>query len=284
MGQPISLPTLARLLKKWGYALRVNCKKQEATSDHPGRDQQFDYLKAHKQAFMAAGWPVISVDTKKKELIGDFKNAGADWVQVAEAVNVHDFPSEGLGRAVPYGIYDLKHNRGRVYVGKSADTPEFAAEAIGSWWEKEGKVLYPEAKQLLILADGGGSNGWRCRVFKQQLQRQLADQYGLTVTVCHYPPGCSKWNPIEHRLFSFISLNWVGKPLRTFETAVNYIRGTTTEEGLVVEAELLEKEYLKGQKVSDRELSLLNLKPMALFPNWNYTIEPRVCVASFSNN
>ena len=276
VGHYVSPPTIARLLKQWKYALRVNCKKQEASSNHPGRTQQFDYLQAHKAAFLEANWPVISVDTKKKELVGNFLNAGAAWSQQPEAVNVHDFPSESLGRAVPYGIYDLQFNRGTVYVGRSADTPEFAVEAIRRWWEEEGQGRYPQAKMLLILADGGGSNGCHCRVFKQQLQKQLADRYGLTVVVCHYPPGCSKWNPIEHRLFSFISLNWAGKPLRSFETILNYIRGTTTENGLEVRAEIIEKEYAKGQKVSEAEMAELNLKPAAVYPTWNYTIAPRL--------
>jgi hypothetical protein len=280
LGHKVSPPTIARLLKQAGYALRVNHKKQEAHSQHPDRDQQFDYLHAHTQAFLELGWPVISVDTKKKELVGNFKNAGVAYAQQAEAVNVHDFPSESLGRAVPYGIYDLGHNRGSVYVGQSADTPEFAVSAIARWWREEGQQLYPQAENLLILADGGGSNGWRCRAFKQHLQVQLADKYGLRVVVGHYPPGCSKWNPIEHRLFSFISLNWAGKPLRSFETILNYIRGTTTAQGLEVRAELIEQEFAKGQSVSEAEMAQLALRPAAVLSNWNYRIEPRKLVAN----
>lgn len=281
LGYSVSAPTVGRLLKAWDYALHVNTRQHEGSGNPNERDQQFDYLQAHKSAFLDQGWPVISVDTKKKELIGNFKNAGADWSRPAEEVNVHDFPSQAVGRAVPYGIYDLLNNQGSVYVGQSADTPQFAVEAIVRWWEELGQKLYCGAKQLLILADGGGSNGCQCRTFKQQLQIQLADRYGLTVVVCHYPTGCSKWNPVEHRLFSFISLNWAAKPLRSFETVLNYIRDTTTEGGLRVRACLVEKEYAKGLKVSDAELAQLRLKPAAVFPKWNYTIEPRELVTNF---
>ncbi len=275
-GHPASPPTVARLLDKLGYALHVNAKKVEAGAAHADRNEQFEYIAMQRQAFEAAGLPIISVDTKKKELIGNFKNAGRAWSKGAEAVNVHDFPHDALGRAVPYGIYDLIHNRGTVYVGSSGDTPEFAVDAIARWWEGEGSMTFPWAAQLLILADGGGSNGWQPRLWKQQLQEQLSDQLGLTVTVCHYPTGCSKWNPIEHRLFGHISLNWAGKPLRTWETMLAYIQGTKTATGLEVRAFLQDGEYKTGQSVSDAEMKTLNLERHAICPNWNYTIRPRV--------
>ncbi len=273
-GHPASPPTVSRLLKKLDYSLKANVKKK-AGKEHPDRDQQFGYIETQKQAFQRAGLPIISVDTKKKELIGDFKNTGQSWCQEAEIVNVHDFPQDALGRAVPYGIYELNHNRGFIYMGISADTPQFAVDAIATWWQHEGDNAFPRANQLLILADAGGSNSYRSRVWKQQLQEQLSDRFGLIVTVCHYPGGCSKWNPIEHRLFSHISLNWMGKPLRTFDTMLAYIRGTTTTTGLTVKAFLVEGVYEKGQRVSDAEMEKLNLERHQVCPNWNYTIRPR---------
>jgi hypothetical protein len=192
LGHNISPPTVGRLLRQLGYTLRVNVKKQEASAAHPERNQQFEQIETQKQRFQAADWPIISVDTKKKELIGNFKNAGQAWGQQPEYVNVHDFPQEALGKAVPYGIYDLTHNRGTVYIGSSADTSEFAVAALARWWEVEGQRTYPEAKQFLILPDSWGSNGCRPRLWKHQLQEQLSDHYGLTVVVCHYPTGCSK--------------------------------------------------------------------------------------------
>lgn len=279
-GHAASAPTVGRLLRKLGFGLRANLKSEEAGSNHPDRDTQFNYIAQRKAAFVTAGEPVISVDTKKKDLIGNFKNSGRTWGAKAERVNVHDFPSEAEGRAVPYGIYDVAKNRGWVVVGRSADTPEFAVDAIASWWEEEGRESYPlGAKRLLILADGGGSNGARSRVFKQQLQEQLADRMGMEVTVCHYPRGCSKYNPIEHRLFSFISLNWAGKPLRSFETMLGFIRATTTKAGLKVKAVLNEKVYAKGRRVSDAGMKLLNLERHEVCPEWNYTIRPRLATA-----
>jgi hypothetical protein len=275
-GHAVSAPTVGRLLRKLGFGLRANIKSEETGSNHPDRDAQFGYIAERTAAFVAAGEPVISVDTKKKNLIGNFENAGQAWEAEAERVNVHDFPSEADGRAVPYGIYDVAKNRGWVMVGQSADTPEFAVEATVSWWEEEGRESYPGAKQLLILADGGGSNGVRSRVWKQQVQEQLADRLGLEVTVCHYPRGCSKYNPIEHRLFSFISLNWVGKPLRSFEAMLGFIRNTTTRAGLKVKAVLNEKVYAKGRRVSDAEMKTLDLERHEVCPEWNYTIRPRL--------
>jgi hypothetical protein len=278
IGHRISPPTVGRLLRHLGYALRVNAKNQEASSAHPERNQQFEYIQAQKQRFEAAHCPIISVDTKKKELIGNCKNAGQAWKQQPEAVNVHDFPQDAVGKAVPYGIYDLKHNRGTVYVGSWADTAEFAVTALACWWEEEGQVAYPQAKQILTLADSGGSNGCRPRLWKQQLQEHFSDRYGLTVVVCHYPTGCSKWNPIEHRLFSHVSQNWAGIPLRSFETLLNYIRGTTTQTGLTVRARRLEGEYAKGQKVSNEQMQQLNIEHAEVSSQWNYTLRPRVPV------
>jgi hypothetical protein len=273
-GHKISPPTVGRLLKKLGYSLKANVQKKTG-KEHPERNKQFEYIEAQKQAFKTAGLPIISVDTKNKELIGDFKNAGQAWSQEPEYVNAHDFPQDALVRAVPYGIYDLEHNCGHIYVGTSADTPQFAVDVIAAWWQNEGRVIAPQAAQLLILADAGGSNGYRLRLWKQQLQEQLGDRLGLTVTVCHYPTGCSKWNPIEHRLFSHISINWAGKPLRTLDTMLAYIRGTTTITGLKVKASLVEGDYETGQSVSDAEMERLNLERHAVCPNWNYTIRPR---------
>lgn len=274
-GHAVSAPTVSRLLRKHDYSLHVNVKEKEARSQHPDRDTQFRYIEAQKQAFMATGNPVISVDTKNKELIGNFKNTGQEWCQRPQEVNAHDFLSEALGRAVPYGIYDLKRNEGAVYVGVSADTSEFAVTAIARWWES-GQVAYPDARELLILADAGGSNGCRPRLWKEQLQSQLSDWLGLKVTVCHYPTGCSKWNPIEHRLFSQISINWAGRPLRSFEAMLGYVRNTTTTTGLKVTASLIEGIYQTGKKVSDAVMKTLNLEHHAVCPQWNYTIRPRL--------
>jgi len=274
IGHPASPPTVSRLLKKLDYSLKANVKK-EAGKDHPARDEQFVYIQTQKQTFRDAGLPMISVDTKKKELIGNFKNAGQVWCKEAEVVNVHDFPQDAVGRAVPYGIYELSSNRGSVYVGASSDTPQFAVDVITRWWQDEGKASYPHADQLLILADSGGSNSYRSRVWKRQIQDQLSDRFGLKVTVCHYPTGCSRWNPVEYRLFSHISLNWMGKPLRTFDAMLSYIRGTTTTMGLTVKASLVEGVYEKGQKVSDAEMETLNLERHETCPNWNYTLRPR---------
>ena len=274
-GYPISHTTIARLLKAMKYSLKANVKRL-AGADHPDRNMQFEYLETLKAAYMAAGLPAVSVDTKKKERIGNFKNAGQTWCQKAEAVNDHDFDQDALGKAVPYGIYDLAHNLGYVYVGKSADTPQFAVEMITRWWQTEGCFLYPGQTQLLILADAVGSNGCRPHLWKQQIQEQLADRLGLEVTVCHYPTGTSKWNPVEHRLFGPISINWAGKPLRTFEIMLSYIRGTVTETGLQVKACLVEQVYEKGIKVAEEIFQTINIQPHVTCPRWNYTIRPRV--------
>jgi len=282
-GHAASPPTVGRLLGKLGYALHVNAKKLEASAAHPERDAQFAYIAARRGAFGAAGLPIISVDTKKKELIGAFKNAGRAWGSEAEAVNVHDFPQDALGRAVPYGLYEVSRNRGAVSVGSSGDTPRFAVAAIARWWRDEGAAAYPGADRLLVLADAGGSNGCRARLWKQQLQERLCDQLGLQVSVCHYPTGCSKWNPIEHRLFGPISINWAGKPLRSWETLMGYIRGTTTATGLAVRAERDDDAYPTGEKVTDAEMAALNLERHPTCPTWNYTLRPRPAAPAISS-
>jgi hypothetical protein len=274
-GHPASPPTVGRLLRTLDYALHVNAKQREARAAHPQRNEQFEYIAAQRDAFGRAGRPIVSVDTKKKELIGDFRNAGRSWSREAEAVNGHDFPQDALGRAVPYGIYDLTRNRGLVCVGQSGDTPRFAVAALARWWTEEGRAANAGRDQLLILADSGGSNGWQPRLWKQQLQEHLSDRFGLTVTVCHYPTGCSKWNPIEHRLFGPISINWAGRPLRTWETLLRSIRGTQTRTGLTVQAHLDPQQYPTGEKVSDSEMATLQLERHAVCPRWNYTLRPR---------
>ena len=266
--------TVRRLLKQQEYRLTSNVKRLTGPP-HPDRDKQFQYIQTQIEKFLKADLPVISADSKKKELIGNFKNPGRSWCKQSESVNAHDFPQDAIGRAVPYGIYNLNHNCGHVYVGKSADTPEFAVEAIASWWQTAGRTAFPTAKRLLILCDAGGSNSYRSRVWKQKLQSLLADQLGLEVTVCHYPCGASKWNPVEHKLFSYISINWAGKPLRSFETMLDYIRATTTETGLQVEAHLIERNYEKGIKVSDQDMQQLNIERHTTCPDWNYTLKPR---------
>lgn len=274
-GHSASPPTVRRLLDDQGYRLHANTKQLESSAAHPDRDQQFGYITEQRQAFSTAGLPQISIDTKKKELIGQFKNAGRVWSQEAEAVNVHDFRPDALGRAVPYGIYDLTHNRGSVYVGQSADTPRFAVDTVARWWVDEGRAAYPEAGELLILADSGGSNSARSRVWKHQIQEQLCDRHGLTVTVCHYPTGCSKWNPIEHRLFGPISQNWAGHPLATWEAMLGYLKGTTTQTGLTVRAALHGGTYQTGESVPDAEMAALALFRHDICPTWNYTLRPR---------
>ena len=275
LGHRASPPTVRRLLTGLDYALHVNAKRREAGATHPDRDRQFSHIAEQREVFVAAGQPVISVDTKKKELIGNFKNAGQAWSRMPAAVNVHDFRQDSLGRAVPYGIYDLRRHRGTVCVGQSGDTPRFAVGAIARWWRDEGQAAFPGATELLVLADAGGSNGCGPRRWKQQLQQQVADRFGLTATVCHYPTGCSKWNPTEHRLFGQISRNWAGKPLRTWETLLGYIRGTATSTGLQVRAYLDAELYPTGERVSDAEMAGLNLERHEICPTWNYTIRPR---------
>jgi hypothetical protein len=273
-GFVVGYVTVGRLLKNLGFSLKSN-RKESTGPTHPDRDCQFRYIARVKKCFLAAGHPVISVDAKKKELIGNFKNPGRAWCREAEAVNVHDFPQDAVGRAIPYGIYDITHNLGYVAVGTWAETSEFAVDAICWWWELEGRSTFPDESKLLILSDAGGSDGCRFRLWKKRLQEQLADRLGIEVMVCHYPTGASKWNPVEHRLFSYISLNWAGKPLRSFEAMLNYIRGTTTKTGLKVEACLMDREYKKGIRVSKQEMNTLNLHRRRICPKWNYVIKPR---------
>ena len=273
-GHQASGSTVARLLKKMGFSLKAN-KRKQGRSGCPDRDEQFNYIASQKQQFITASLPIISIDTKKKELIGDFRNKGRTWRRQAEEVNEHDFPGAAKCRAIPFGIYDPARNEGYVYVGVSNDTPQFAVCSIAKWWGSEGRRMYKGASAILILADSGGSNGCRARAWKLSLQEKLCDEFGLTVTVCHYPTGCSKWNPIEHRLFSYISKNWEGKPLRTLEVMLGYIRGTSTVTGLSVKAFLDEGFYAKGRKVTGEDIEGLKLKAHTVCPKWNYTLHPR---------
>jgi len=273
-GHAVSKPVISRLLRAQGYSLRANVK-QAAGNQHPERDRQFQYIRAQRAAHLDTGQPVISVDTKKKELVGNFKNTGQVWCQEAEEVDAHDFPQDAVGRAVPYGIYDLGHNRGTVYVGHSADTPTFAVDNIARWCVTELPQRFPQATRLLIEADSGGSNSARSRVWKEQLQVQIADRLGLTITVCHYPTGASKWNPVEHRLFSEISKTWAGCPLRSFALVLHYINDTRTATGLRVQAHFVSTVYETGVKVSDEQMATLALQVHEVCPQWNYTIHPR---------
>ena len=274
MGHQVSGTTVYRLLKDGGFSLKFN-KKRRAGSQSPERDEQFRYIAAQKAAFLEAGMPVISVDTKKKELIGPFRNRGRTWCRSAAEVNDHDFTSLAECRAVPFGIYDVGSNRGHVTVGVSNDTSAFAVKAIARWWEEEGLSSSPKADHLLILADCGGTNGCRSRAWKVQLQEGVCEAFSLAVTVCHFPPGCSKWNPVERRLFSQISMNWEGQPLRSLGVMLAYIRGTTTTTGLAVTARLDEETYPKGQKIDLKEMNCLRLSHHETCPAWNYTIRPR---------
>jgi hypothetical protein len=271
---PISHTKVTQLLKGDGYSLQGNRKTEEG-EDHPDRDAQFRYINRAVQAALRASDPVISVDTKKKELIGNYQNGGRQWRPqgTADKVNVHDFPGPEVPRAHPYGIYDLGRNAGFVNVGTDHDTGAFAVASIRGWWRAEGRRLYPGARRLLITADGGGSNGWRLRLWKWELQR-MANQTALTLAVCHFPPGTSKWNKVEHRLFSFISSNWRGEPLRDYETVVRLIAGTTTAKGLIVTCRLDHRKYPTGRKITDEEYERLNLKPDKFHGEWNYVIAP----------
>jgi hypothetical protein len=273
IGIRVSRSTVARLLRQLGYSLRVNQKKI-ASGCSQYRDQQFGYIKRLRRAFERDGMPVISVDTKKKELVGNFKNPGAAWARSPTLVKDHDFRSEAVGMAVPYGVLDLPANRGHVFVGISHDTPAFAVDALVQWWVREGSRRYPRANRLLILADTGGSNGSRVRSWKFLLQTQLCNRFRISVTVCHYPPGTSKWNPIEHRLFSEISKNWAGRPLESYQTVLNCIRTTKTETGLRVRATLIRRDYPVGSRVTLHDMDNLNLLRHNVLPEWNYTIRP----------
>jgi hypothetical protein len=273
-GHNVSHTVVGKLLHEMNYSLLANSKTLEGT-DHIDRDAQFEYINKQATTFLTAKQPVISVDTKKKEIIGNFKNNGQEWrpTNSPDAVKVHDFIDPKLKRAVPYGVYDLNNNVGWVSVGTDHDTACFAVNTIRRWWRVMGKKRYPRAKRLMITADSGGSNGYRIRLWKVELQK-LANELKLPITVCHMPPGTSKWNKIEHRLFSFISINWRGKPLRSYRAVVQLIAGTTTDTGLTVRAELDENKYPKGIEVSDAELSAVKLSPHSFHGNWNYTISP----------
>jgi hypothetical protein len=276
MGHKIGRTVVGELLYRLDYRLQANRKTREGAS-HPDRDAQFRYINDQVKAALAAGEPAISVDTKKKELVGDFKNGGREWRPKGspEEVRVHDFVIPELGRAVPYGVYDIADNAGWVSVGIDHDTASFATNAIRSWWQLMGRARYPQAKSLLITADGGGSNGSRVRLWKVELQR-LADELRMPITVGHLPPGTSKWNKIEHRLFSFITGNWRGKPLVSHQVIVELIAATTTEAGLKVRCQLDPNTYPAGIKVSDAELEAVNLTRHDFHGEWNYTISPKV--------
>jgi hypothetical protein len=266
---------VGRLLKRLGFSLQANAKTREGTS-HPDRNAQFEHINTEVKAFQAAGEPAISVDTKKKELVGDFKNGGRELRPKGqpEPVRVHDFVIPELGKAVPYGIYDIANNAGWVNLGISHDTAVFSVESIRRWWYELGAARHPTATRLLITADCGGSNGVRLRLWKRELQ-VLADELGIAISVCHLPPGTSKWNRVEHRLFAFITMNWRGKPLVSYQVIVQLIANTTTDTGLTVACRLDGNAYAKGIKVSDAEMASLNIQPAAFHGEWNYTFSPR---------
>jgi transposase len=273
-GHAVGPTTVRQLLKQAGYSLQANRKTREGQS-HPDRDAQFRYINRRVKAQQRRGQPAISVDTKKKETLGNLKNAGQTWRPKGRPreVDTHDFPDPRKGKAVPYGVYDLRHNEAWVSVGISSDTAEFAVESIRGWWKRLGRRRHPQATRLLITADSGGSNSSRNRLWKVELQK-LSDARGLEIEVCHFPPGTSKWNKIEHRLFCHVTRNWQGQPLETFEVVVNLIGSTTTESGLKVYAELDASTYQKGRKVSDEEFGKVNIRPSRFHGEWNYVIRP----------
>jgi hypothetical protein len=266
---------VARLLRKIGYSLQAPSKTVEG-KQHSDRNAQFEHINAQATDCLNRGVPFISVDTKKKELVGNFKNAGREWQpqDEPELVDVHDFPSDAIGKAIPYGVYDVAANNALVSVGTDHDTPVFAVTSIEAWWTRMGAKRYPNARELFITADAGGSNGYRSRVWKAELQR-LADKIGIAIHVSHFPPGTSKWNKIEHRLFSFITINWRGRPLRSYETVVNLIGNTTNRGGLVVRARLDRRSYPVGRKVSAQEMRALKIDPGSFRGDWNYVVRSR---------
>lgn len=270
----VSANTVGRLLKKLNFSLRVNHKKNEKNSnlDPEDRNIQFNYIAKICEEFTQKRYPIVSIDGKKKELVGNFKNHGAIYCRESENVNVYDFPSDAIGKATPYGIYDLACNTGTVFVGTNYDTPSFAVESIDKWWDIKGRVTHSKSSKILILADGGGSNSSRSRIWKYELQKNVCSKYGIDITVCHYPPGCSKWNPIEHRLFNAISKNWEGVPLKSYETILNYIKTTKNSKGLTVDAYLVTKHYEKGKTITDEQMNSLKIKRHEIFPQWNYTL------------
>jgi hypothetical protein len=273
-GIDVCANTVAKLLKGLQFRLRVNHKKL-CRGSQADRDAQFAYIAAQREAFTRAGWPIVSIDSKKRELVGNFKNPGTTWSQAPTLVNDHDFRSDAKGIALPYGIYDLGANHGYLFIGTSHDTPAFAVDNLARWWIYNGRRRYPNATELLVLADGGGSNGARTRAWKHALQHHLCDRYGLTVTVCHYPSGASKWNPIEHRVFSELSKNWAGRPLDDYDTILNYARTTRTKTGLHINAYLVNIDYPTGVKISDKAMADLQLRSHATQPARNYSISPR---------
>jgi len=270
----VSPTTIKRLLKKLDYGLLSN-RKSLCKTKHADQDRQFRYIKRVKRHLLEAGFPVISVDAKDKVLIGDFANRGQSWRQAAEAVLLHDFPTDGIGVAKPYGIYDLRHNQGYVYLGTAADTPEFAAYCIAQWWANPARPRFAREELLLIFCDAGGSNHCRFWLWKHEVQQQLANQFGIHVMVCHYPTGTSRYNPIEYRLFSQLSMNWASKPLRSWQTLLNFIRGTTNKTGLTVQAFLVDRLFAKGRSVSLQQRQDLQLTRRPICPNWNYIITPQ---------
>ena len=279
LGYQIKYRKIGYLLKSMGYSLQVNQKMNQVGDQHPDRDAQFRHINETAQSYIQGGYPVISVDCKKKENIGNFKNAGAEYAPRKQPTKVldHDFPLPELGKAAPYGVYDVGANEGYVRVGISADTAQFAVNTVRSWWNEMGCEKYPTTDRLLITADGGGSNGSRCRLWKTELQK-FADEAQLDITVCHFPPGTPKWNKIEHRLFSQTTKNWRGRPLETLEVIVNLIASTRTDKGLIVKCKADTSEYQKGIKVTDEELAAVNLFADEFHPNWNYTIRARKCI------
>lgn len=272
-GIEIGARSVARILKQMDFSLRVNHKKL-CSKSAPDRDAQFARIAKVRNRFAARALPIISIDTKKKEMVGRFKNAGVAWGREPIHVNDHDFRSYAVGMAVPYGVYDVQANRGAVFVGASYDTAEFAVDCVERWWRIEGQPRYPDADHLAILADSGGSNSATSRAWKYGLQTRLCDRHGLTVTVAHYPTGASKWNPIEHRLFSEISKNWAGRPLDSYQTILNYARTTRTSTGLRVRAQIITKRYVKGVKITDAQMNDLAIKRDKTLPRWNYTLRP----------
>jgi len=273
VGIEVSARTVARLLKKLRFSLRIN-RKMIGRGSSPDRDEQFTYIARLRTRFAKRRRPIVSIDSKKKEMVGNFKNGGTAWNRTAVLVNDHDFRSDATGMALPHGIYDVQGNRGTIFVGISHDTPDFAVDNLVRWWATEGRRRYPDAQKLLVLADGGGSNGPRNRAFKYGLQTRLCNVHHVAVTVCHYPAGASKWNPIEHRLFSEISKNWQGRPLDSYETILNYIRTTRTATGLRVKARLVMKRYTTGVKISLAQMKTIDLRPHKVQPQRNYTLHP----------
>jgi hypothetical protein len=274
LGLGIGAMSVGRLLRDLGYSLRVNHKKRCSCSAQM-RDEQFQYIAHLREVFSGKRRPIVSVDTKKRELVGNFKNQGVSWQRDPIVVNAYDFRSDAAGIAIPYGIYDVVAKRGSVFVGVSHDTPAFAVASLEKWWRQEGRKHYPSRKHLLVLADCGGSNGSRSRGWKHGLQSRLCDPHRLTVTVSHYPSGASKWNPVEHQLFNHISRNWSGRPLDSYETITNYLRTTATRTGLKVKAYLDRRTYPTATQISDDDMAKLRCDPHATLPQWNYTLSPR---------